>query len=237
MLSPQEDSSDSLGGDSISSDSLGSDGMPGSRGGGSLWPWLAIFRYAGGASPSKQSWPSLPLHSGDERWSQQVAEAPHACPACGLVASQNGKAAAPSIATNGSRLFWAHASRCWGKAAEKAIGRTMSHVHRPLSTTTGEGSSHLPGPEVKFKKHWVCKSMEARTTSPLDIATLEHQWSMAEPPEGPCTAMLAEEDSLQPHGPLPCLSQAGVDDPMLLEDLIIRPGPSADPCTDVCNRT
>jgi hypothetical protein len=74
---PLEDSSDD-GADSGSRDSLGGDGLPGPRGGGSLWPWLVIFCFIGTTSPSRQPWPSLPRHGGDIQWGQQALPASHA---------------------------------------------------------------------------------------------------------------------------------------------------------------
>jgi hypothetical protein len=63
-FSPLADSSDD-GTSCGSSDSSGGDGLPGSRGKGSLHPWLVIYRFVGGPSPSEQPWPSLSHHGGD----------------------------------------------------------------------------------------------------------------------------------------------------------------------------
>jgi hypothetical protein len=175
-FSSSKDSSDD-GADFISSDSSDSDGLPGSGGGGSLRPWPAIFRYTEGMSPSGQSWPSLPRHGGDVRWGQQAAAASHAFPTCGTdsVASQNGKAAALLKMANGSRLFRAQASRRRGKVTEKARGRTMPHIHRLPPIATGEESTHMMDPEVKFKKCWVRKTTEAHSSPQLGSPAPEHQ--------------------------------------------------------------
>jgi hypothetical protein len=149
-FSPLKDSSDD-GTDSVSSDSSGGDGLLGSESGGSLQPWPSLpgmRRHLDSCGPashttvvtcgvaSRWQWHHMPiLHAG---WTRSLHNME--------------KVVALHKMANGSRLFRAQASRRWGKVTEKVTRHTVSHVYRLPPTTTGEGSTQMSGPEVKFKK-------------------------------------------------------------------------------------